>query len=1042
MKKSYNNASLDIERGDYLLTAYSKDSEKKHTGLLRFWSFLLPILLLIPAFIYMGIFPFGQTTTMTIDLQHEYVGFYEGLRHALEAPEAFFYNSTKSIGGDMAGTFAYYLMSPLNLLFFLLPSDQMPMLIELVQLLKIGFAGFAFSCLLIRREHGQDFRVVIFSTLYALCAFIPANMLNQMWLDPIALFPLVVLYLENLLDGGNPLPYILLLALMIWTNFYIAYMGCIFLVFFAIYYLIRRPKGRRTAAMPSGIKAFFTFALASIVGAAITACLLVPTVYSLVLSKGAYSLDLAGRFTFIYPPLDFFVKLIPAAFNYDQVPNGLPNVFTGTLCTLGLIFFLTNGRIRFREKISALLVLAILYLSMVVDAPNIIWHGMQHPVWYNYRFSWLFSFFLALISYRAYLRMDHLSIPGTILSAIGAGGLAFYAYKHLDRFDFLIPANLIYFLAMVVMTLIVLHFCFQRDRQKRIRSMAVLSVLTFSELAFSAAVQISSFSYEELPNFQFFDQAMNEALAPIRPQLAQGQYWRIEKTFMHDNNDAMRFNYPGLSHFNSGLETRTIDLCSSLGFATTKNSLNGTNPTKFTDALFGIRYYLDSTDIGDASGKFYQFRPKSMRPDFQDMKRGASYDHIQVYENDKTMPICLLAEEGIKQLDPGRMNPLDFQDDLANLLDGHDGEINYFRRESVDLVAMKGLSQGVDADGLSRYDRLQPPPTDLQEDDDFQVPAQNDPLNPQDGLPAGASQAGARRMGLPHLASLLTPRPLWAAGLGEAPVVSTSASDASNGSAATSEDRVSFSEAVSHDSADSLDASEDLAASESIEEPIEEAPIELHEIPLGPNEKPSLDFRFKTQAGSSYYLSVSNTLNSKNSKLYLDQEAVPNKRTGSHVSSQVYNVSAAASPDASHDFRVEMTDDYSFFSVNNISLFALDERALQDAVSFQQTQGFQLKKMTDTRVEGLVEATEKTPYLVMTRPYDPGWTVTVDGREMEVNEVMGTLMAIRLTPGQHEVVWQYQPQGLKEGVWASLAGLALALAWGIGHQVKKSRRED
>ena len=302
-----NRKISEYKNARHLLTFRSRKTKQKFPFFLVGMSFLIPILLLLPGLIYMGIFPFGDLTTLTVDLRNQYVGFFEAMRNALQDPGSLLYNFTKGLGGVMSGTVAYYLTSPLNLLIFLFPSKDLPMAIELIQLLKVGLAGAFFAIFLIKKEHGDSILVLLFSVPYALMGFVVANLLNLMWLDPILLLPLIILMLERMFDGKSAIPYILLLAWSILTNFYAAYMLCLFLGLYAIWALIRRSgmhTRTRKAALKNAWHQFVYFGFSSLVAALLCAVILLPTGYSLMMSKGPYQDLIQYRWSNAYPWLD------------------------------------------------------------------------------------------------------------------------------------------------------------------------------------------------------------------------------------------------------------------------------------------------------------------------------------------------------------------------------------------------------------------------------------------------------------------------------------------------------------------------------------------------------------------------------------------------------------------------------------------------------------------------------------------------------------------------------------------------------------------
>ena len=56
-------------------------------------------------------------------------------------------------------------------------------------------------------------------------------------------------------------------------------------------------------------------------------------------------------------------------------------------------------------------------------------------------------------------------------------------------------------------------------------------------------------------------------------------------------------------------------------------------------------------------------------------------------------------------------------------------------------------------------------------------------------------------------------------------------------------------------------------------------------------------------------------------------------------------------------------------------------------------------------------------------PQDSGWSVTVDGAEVEIETVLGSLIAFRAAPGEHTVSMRYMPSCLVYGGIISLAGI-------------------
>lgn len=97
-----------------------------------------------------------------------------------------------------------------------------------------------------------------------------------------------------------------------------------------------------------------------------------------------------------------------------------------------------------------------------------------------------------------------------------------------------------------------------------------------------------------------------------------------------------------------------------------------------------------------------------------------------------------------------------------------------------------------------------------------------------------------------------------------------------------------------------------------------------------------------------------------------------------------------------------------------------------------------IDEFEDTHIHGTVNSTIDG-YMMMPMPYDLGWTIWVDGEEIEPHEHESHIMMFEITKGQHEIEMKYFPQGLKEGIFVSVAavlGLVLVLLLGRVHKMK------
>ncbi|MDO4295066.1 MAG: YfhO family protein [bacterium] len=123
-------------------------------------------------------------------------------------------------------------------------------------------------------------------------------------------------------------------------------------------------------------------------------------------------------------------------------------------------------------------------------------------------------------------------------------------------------------------------------------------------------------------------------------------------------------------------------------------------------------------------------------------------------------------------------------------------------------------------------------------------------------------------------------------------------------------------------------------------------------------------------------------------------------------------------------------------------IYRVDAQALGELYSAMSREGWHLTEWRDTYLAGKITA-RKERLLFTTIPYDKGWTVKVDGEEVEPRKVVDAFLGFEIPAGEHEITMEYRPQGFFQGVWLSTGSvLLLVILIAAGRILKPEPKEE
>lgn len=600
-------------------------------------SFIAPIAIMIVAWAIDGFFPFGTKSLMAVDFNAQYIGLYAYFKHLFLNGDwsSFFYSFSKSIGGGMLGIWGFNLLSPFNLLFLLASEENFQWVVPIVIALRYGAMGLTMAHFLVKRYDGlknKAYLVPIVATIYALNGFNVSYQMNPIFYDGMIMLPLVLIGVEQVLDNKSPRGYIGMLALSLFVQFYMGYMTCIFVVIYALFYIIRSENFRDKKVILTRLG---KLAAASILAVGIVSAVLLPILISLVSTKGGLQSSLRFDFKLQINPFEILAKLFLGAFDNTSWPAGpnLPNIYVASFGLLGTLYYFISSKISKWSKIAASFVLVVFLISCAHEFTSKLWHMGQNPAGFFYRFSWIIAFFLVYLAYLSLREVEKFTKREASFLLIS--GAVIFSIVQLQQHSFLTVWQRLATILIFVVLLVALFY------PKVKHSWMIIAALTVVELTANAALVQSRVGYTDAYKYHDAVLQLKEAINPIRPD--HSDFYRINKSFNLSKNDPFMVDYPGLSVFSSNLENSTRDLFDRLG----NNGINATTyyqGTPFQDALFSVKYLVTpkpvlKEDYPDTS-KLYVFGNMVTRKDITTKEPVFEATRTKTFETGLILPIA------------------------------------------------------------------------------------------------------------------------------------------------------------------------------------------------------------------------------------------------------------------------------------------------------------------------------------------------------------------------------------------------------------------
>ena len=639
-------------------------------------------------YVIFSVFPFGSITVMRMDLYHQYGPLFAELYDRIVEHKSLLYSWITGGGSSFLGNYLNYLSSPLSFLIFLFDKEDISYAITFIVAFKCMLSATSFSYYLKKSFNKDNYFLSAFGILYAFSAYFLAYYWNVMWLDAMIMLPLIALGIEKIFKTGDIKLYTVSLVILFFANYYMGYMCCIFAVLYFFVCFINTysndgklnenavyEKKYSTKALMNNvfINRGVKFAFASIIAALICAITLVP-VFMILKNSSATSGTFPQTFKSYFDLLDLITShfaLLETTIR-SSGDNVLPNIYTGILTFILLPLFLVNNKIKLKEKATYVVLIIFFVFCFNNNCAEYIWHAFHFPNDLPYRYSYMYSFIIAVMGYKTILNFKGIKVKDIAYTGLAIISFVIICQKFLTN---KMTNSTIY--ATIIFVTLWCGFLFllkNKNAQKKTVSF-VLVTFILCETIISSIVGLplnqDNKNYKE--NYKTYTDAINYI------DNKDSGFYRTELCYLNTRMDPAYYGYNGISVFSSMAYESYSQLQSSLGMQGNKvNSYTYNTQTPVYNMMFNIKYLIQ-TDV-------------SLAPSSNLYKKiyTTSDKKSNVYESKYNLPIAYCVNSKIDDWVTDEGNPFEIQSDFVKLATGYSNLFKPVEYNSTDFDAVSG----------------------------------------------------------------------------------------------------------------------------------------------------------------------------------------------------------------------------------------------------------------------------------------------------------------------------------------------------------------
>ena len=343
---------------------FMKITVKNSSVLSGFIGLVLTSIILLTAYLAGEMFPFGEGTVSWCDMNQQAIPLLCDFKDILSGKSSLFLNTQNAGGMNFYGVFFFNLSSPFSFLAAFVDKSQIPYLMNILVVLKLGLCGFCAGFVFYRlfKENGVLISAFL-GTCYALCGYGMLFYQNIMWLDMMYIFPIVALGIFKLIKQNRPAVLLISLTLCVIFNFYISFMVYLALIlFFGLYALFFRNTDR---------KIYVNLGLCGVISLTVSAFVWVPCLLQYFSSGRSGSI----------------LSNLKNASLFTSTETTFPILLCSGVILCGVVFLFRRVSLKDKQTSFLFCLFLIMSVPLIIEPINLMWHTgsyMAFPARYGF----------------------------------------------------------------------------------------------------------------------------------------------------------------------------------------------------------------------------------------------------------------------------------------------------------------------------------------------------------------------------------------------------------------------------------------------------------------------------------------------------------------------------------------------------------------------------------------------------------------------------------------------------------------------------------